>query len=90
MRICGLKVKKGNWYDVKLISGGSDIWLFKLYGIDGNYLLQEGMSFVLTDGVVRDSYSCQGNDYYKLCNISDVIGIDRVSLGYVRGLGINP
>jgi hypothetical protein len=84
MKICGLKVKKGNWYEVKHISVPSDIWLFKLYDIEGGYLFQEGMSFVLNDGKVKDSYSSQ----YPLCHLYNVIGIERVSLDYVRCLGL--
>lgn len=86
--ICGLSLRKGYWYEVKIGSYSSDVWIFKLYGIVNGRLLQEGLSYVMTNGVIRDSYDCRGNDSHPLCFVSDVVNIKRVSLRYVRDLGI--
>ena len=87
-KVCDLSLRKGYWYEVKLGNYTSDVWIFKLYGIVNDRLLQEGLSYVITNGVLRDSYDCGGNVFHPLCYVSDVVTIKRVSLRYRRDFGI--
>lgn len=86
--VCGSSLRKGYWYEAKVGTYSSDVWIFKLYGVVNGRLLQEGLSYVMTNGVIRDSYDCGWNNFHPLCFVSDVVNIKRVSLGYVRDLGI--
>jgi hypothetical protein len=87
-KVCDLSLRKGYWYEVKCDEYSSDVWIFKLYGIVNDKLLQEGLSYVITNGVLRDSYDCGDEGFYPLCFVSNVVTIKRVSLRYIRGFGI--
>lgn len=84
----GLKLRRRSWYKISL-AGDNDFWVIKFYGIDNDYLLHMGNAYVLRYDGFPYSYGCSNGIYHALCVLSEIEGIEKVSIDYVRGLDID-
>lgn len=82
--------RRGEWY--KVITREKNTWIARYYGKSdcGNFFHHMGKAHILKDNGSIKSFSILNDDIsYPLCRFDNILRNDRVSIGYVRGLGIN-
>jgi hypothetical protein len=94
--INGVKLKIGAWYKIILNEEVYDtkFWVVRFHSIEVHSI--EGDRFnhmydayvIYSDDTMCD-YSPSNGVYHPLCRVEEIEEIERVSLGWIKSLGIN-
>jgi hypothetical protein len=59
-------------------------WLIRYHGIEYGKLIYRGDAYVTYISGKINKYTCNNGISHPLCDVSNVVGIEKVKLGYVE------
>ena len=88
---CGVKLKVGRWYKIRLKDEGDNFWLVKFWGFDREMFFHEKTAFVAyvnRSGNITEigQYPSSNGNYHGLCYLTEIDCIEGVGLDYVGGV----